>query len=124
MVSGKQFVGHLLYILSRHGIDTPHQVVEVALMTMVEIAPAEVEGKLLTVVAGNGELTFQLSLGTGNLSGAQGLLHDAVQLLPYQLAASPYIVMVAAEIDTPGTGVAITDHRTLDGIDQTVAFAQ
>ena len=123
MVSGKQFVGHLLYILGRHGIDTPHQVVEVALMTVVEITPAEVEGKLFTVVAGNGELTFQLTLGTGELGIAQGFLHDTVQLLPYQLAASTYIVMVAAEIDAPGTGVAITDHRTLYGIDQTVPFA-
>ena len=62
-ISGKQFVCHLLYLLSRNGINALVELFEITFLSVVEIASAEVKGKLLTVVTGNGELTFQLALG-------------------------------------------------------------
>ena len=42
----------------------------------------------------------------------------------HQSQTTLHIVMIASEIDTPTTCVAITDLRTLDGINQSIALAQ
>ena len=123
-ISGKQFVCHLLYLLSRNGINALVELFEITFLSVVKIASAEVKGKLLTVVTGNGELAFQLSLGGVELGYAKWFLHHTVEFMAHQVEALVDIMMVAAEIDTPESAVAIASHRTLDGIDQSVAFSQ
>ena len=123
-ISGKQFVCHLLYLLSRNGINALVELFEITFMSVVEIASAEVKGKLLTVVTGNGELTFQLALGRVELGHVKWLLHHTVEFMAHQVETLVDIMMVATEIDTPESAVAIAGHRTLNGIDQSVAFSQ
>ena len=123
-ISGKQFVCHLLYFISRNGINALVELFEITFLSVVEVASAEVKSKLLTVVTGNGELTFQLALGRIELGCAKWLLHHTVEFMAHQVETLLDIMMVAAEIDTPESAVAIAGHRTLDGIDQSVAFSQ
>ena len=93
-------------------------------MAVVQVTPTEVKGELFAVIAGNGDLTFQLSFGGRELPFAQGLLHDTVQFSAHQTETTTDVVMVATEIDTPYPRVAITHHRTLHGIDQSVSLPQ
>ena len=117
-------LGDVLQLGSGDGIDALQQDVYVAQLTAVEVMACKVEGKLLTVVAGYGELTFQLSLGGSQLTVGEGMLHDAVQLAMDKAEAVVYVVMVTAEVDAPAAGVAVGDRGTLDGIDEAVTFAK
>ena len=65
---------------------------------MVQITPAEIQSELFPIIAGNGNLTLQLSLGSSKLPFAQSFLHDTVQILSYQTDTPADVVMVAAEI--------------------------
>ena len=76
-------------------------------MSMVQIAPAEVEGKLLAIVAGDGNLTLQLTLGRSELYCTEGFLHHTVQFLAHQPATAIDVMVVAAKVDTPNAGIAI-----------------
>ena len=114
----------VLQLGSGDGIDALQQDVYVAQLTAVEVMACKVEGKLLTVVAGDGQLTFQLSLGGSQLTVGEGVLHDAVQLAMDKAKAVVYVVMVTAEVDAPAAGVAVGDRGTLDGIDEAMTFAK
>ena len=87
-------------------------------------ALAEVEGKVLAVVASHAYLSLNLLLGSLELRIAQWLLHKLIQLLANQAEAALYIVLIAAEIDAPSARVAIRHHRTLYGVNQSVVLAQ
>ena len=63
-VGSEEFACHLLYVLCRNAVNPPEKRIKVALLTVVEVTPAEVEGKLFTVVTGNGNLSLQLSFGS------------------------------------------------------------
>ena len=96
-ISGKQFVCHLLYLLSRNGINALVELFEITFLSVVKIASAEVKGKLLTVVTGNGELTFQLALGRIELGRAKWLLHHTVEFMAHQVEALVDIMMVVSQ---------------------------
>ena len=93
-------------------------------MTMMQETASEVEGELLTVVTGYGELSLQLTLGCRELGVRQLLLHETVQLTMHQSQATVDIVVVTAEIDAPHTRVRVTGHRALNGIYQSVTLSQ
>ena len=123
-LSREEFNCYLLYILCRDGIDTGKEHIKVALASMVEEIPTEVEGKLLTIVTGDGELSLQLSLGSHQLRGRELTEHHPIQLLSHKPQTTMNIMMVTTEIDTPDTRVGIGGHRTLHRIDQPVTFSQ
>ena len=58
---------HLLQVLRRETINMSHDIAEIALLTLVQEVLGEVEGELLTTVAGNGQLTLQLLFGLQEL---------------------------------------------------------
>ena len=93
-------------------------------MTMMQETASEVKGELLTVVTGYGELSLQLTLGSGELGVRQLLLHETVQLTMHQSQATVDVVVVTAEIDAPHTRVRVTGHRALNGIYQTVSLTK
>ena len=93
-------------------------------MAMMQETASEVEGELLTVVTGNGELSLQLALGCGQLGIRQLFLHKTIQLTMHESQATVDIVVVTAEIDAPHTCVRVTGHRALNDIYQSVAFSQ
>ena len=97
---------------------------DVTFLTIVQKVLGKVEGKLLAVVTGNGQLTFQLALGSSELTLRERMLHHAVQLAVYQAQTAFHVVMVATEIDAPTARVAIAGHRTLDGIHQAVTLTE
>ena len=63
----EEFPSHFLYILCRNGVDLSEELIEVALIAVVKEVSAEVEGKLLTIVTGDGDLSFQLPFGCHQL---------------------------------------------------------
>ncbi len=67
MVGRKEFSCHFLYVICRDGIDLTEKYIQIALHAMMEVAPAEVEGKLLTIITGYGYLSLQLSFGSREL---------------------------------------------------------
>ena len=87
-------------------------------------ALAEVEGEVLAVVASHAYLTLNLFLGSLELRIAQWLLHELIQLLANQAEAALHIVLIASEIDAPGARVAISHHRALYGVNQSVVLSQ
>ena len=95
-----------------------------ALLIAVQEVACKVEGKLFTTVTGYRQLAFQLAFGCSKLPIAQRMLHEPVQLVPNQTETAFYIVMVAAKIYAPTARVTIADHGALDGIDESMAFAQ
>ena len=121
---GKELLCDILNLCRRDGIDAQQQFGDATLVTIMQEVFGEVEGKLFAVVAGDGQLPFQLSFGGLQLTFGQGMLHEPVQFTTYQSQTTLHIVMVASEIDTPATRIAIADLRALDGIDQSVTFAQ
>ena len=92
-------MGDILYLCSSNGVDALHQLVDITLTTIVQIVLSYIQGKLLTIVTGNGYLSFQLALGCSQLAICQRMLHDLVQLTMYQSQATLYVVMVTTEID-------------------------
>ena len=121
---GKELLCDILNLCRRDGIDAQQQFGDATLVTIMQEVFGEVEGKLFAVVAGDGQLPFQLSFSGLQLTFGQGMLHEPVQFTTYQSQTTLHIVMVASEIDTPATRIAIADLRALDGIDQSVTFAQ
>ena len=67
VIGREEFPSHLLYILCRNGVDLSEELIEVALIAVVKEVSAEVEGKLLTIVTGDGDLSFQLPFGCHQL---------------------------------------------------------
>ena len=124
VVWGKECLGDVLYLGGCDVVYLSEKLADVPFFSVVEEVFGEVEGELLVVVAGNGNLSFQLSLGCRQLAVAQGMLHDAVQFTVYQTQAALHVVVVAAEIDRPAACVAISRHRALDGINQSLALAE
>ena len=53
-------------------------------MAMVQETASEIEGELLTVVTGYGELSLQLVLGCRELGIRQRPLHQTVQLTAHE----------------------------------------
>ena len=92
-------MGDILYLCRTDSIDALHQLVDVALTTIVQIVLGNIQGKLLTVVAGNGYLSFQLALGSCQLALCQRMLHHLVQLAMYQSQTTLHVMVVTTEID-------------------------
>ena len=113
-----------MHLFGRDGIYLPEQQFDVALATVVEETLSEVQRKLLAVVGGYANLSFQLLLGSAQLLRAERRLKEAVQFASDQSLAAVYVVVVAAEVDAPRARVAIADEGALDGVDQSVALAQ
>ena len=63
MVFGKELLSHLLQVLGGETVNMSHDVVEVALLTLMQKGLGEVKGELLTTVAGDGQLSLQLLFG-------------------------------------------------------------
>ena len=124
VIGREEFPSHLLYILCRNGVDLSEELIEIALIAVVKEVPAEVEGKLLTVVTGDGNLSFQLSFGSHQLRGRERTKHHTIQFLSYKSQATVDVVMVTTEIDTPNACIRIGRHRTLHRIDQSVPLSQ
>ena len=78
IVGVEEVAGYSLKIFGSDGVDATEEGVEVALVPMMQIASAKVEGKLLPIVTGNSKLAFQLALGFGELLLTEGLLHQAI----------------------------------------------
>src|SRR3712207_7150967 len=85
---------------------------------------AEIEGEVLTVVAGHSYLSFELFLGFFQLRNGQGRLHELIKFASDEAQAAVDIVWVAAEIDSPQSRIAVTYHRAFHGVDKSVALAQ
>ena len=124
MVFGKELLSHLLQVLGGETVNMSHDVVEVALLTLMQEGLGEIEGELFTTIAGDGQLTLQLLFGLVQLGGSERSFHQSVQLAAYQLAATSHIMWVAAEIDAPTAYVAIAYHATFHAIYQSVTFTQ
>jgi hypothetical protein len=90
-----------LYVLGRDFVNLGKEGIKVALMAMMQITPAEVEGKLFPVVTGDGYLSLYLPLGRRELCLGEWFLHQPIQFLANQLPTLVDIVMVASEIGTP-----------------------
>ena len=91
-------MGDVLELGSGEGVDLLEQRLDAALLAVVQEVLGEVEGELLAIVAGNGYLTFQLSLGGIELSLGEGMLHEAVELTMHQTQTTLHIVVVATKI--------------------------
>ncbi len=61
IVGVEEVAGDGLQFFGGDGIDMTEEGIEVALVPMMQIASAKVEGKLLPIVTGNGKLAFQLA---------------------------------------------------------------
>ena len=75
----EEFMCHLLHLLGGNGVDAVEELLDVLLPAVVEEALAEVDGKLLAVVGGNTQLSFQLAFGGLQLSCRQRALHQSVE---------------------------------------------
>ena len=95
-----------------------------SLCAMMQKTASEIECELLTIIAGNGNLSFQLPFCRGELGCAKRFLHDTIQLFSHQTAAFLDIMMVATEVDTPQTCIRIAGHDTFNGIYQSMTFSQ
>ena len=120
----KQFFGHGLYLFSSNLIYLLVESVYVLLPAIVKEALAEVEGEVLAVVASHAYLSLNLLLGGLELRLAQRFQHEFIQLLANQSEATLHIVLVAAEINAPNARIAISRHRALYGVNQSVVLAQ
>ena len=72
--------------------------------------------KLFAVVAGYGNLSFQLLLCIVQLSLTERTLHQSVQFVVNQSQAALHIVVVATEIYRPHPCVVIARHTAFYGI--------
>ena len=117
MVGGEKFAGDGLEFFGGEGIDATVEGFDVSFIPMMQIASAEVEGKLLAIVTGDGKLSFQLALGHHQLSLTEGLLHQTIQFMTHQTATTVDIMVITTEIDAPDACVTIGDHRTFNRID-------
>ena len=70
--------GDVLDLRGGDGVDLGEEVVDDAFTTVVQVVTGEVEGILFAVIAGNGYLAFELSLGGSKLAGGKGMLHHLV----------------------------------------------
>ena len=78
MVRGKKFLSNILKLCGRDGLNMLKQMGDVTFLTIVQEMLGKVKGKLLSVVTGNGELTFQLTFGCRKLTVRERMLHHAV----------------------------------------------
>ena len=122
MVGGEKLAGDGLEFFGGEGVDALVEGFDVSFIPMMQIASAEVEGKLLAIVTGDGKLSFELALGSDELLLTEGLLHQTVQFMTHQFATTVDIMVIAAEVDAPDACITIGRHRTLNGIDQSVAL--
>ena len=113
---GKELLCDILNLCRRDGIDAQQQFGNATLVAIMQEVFGEVKSKLFAVVAGDGQLPFQLSFSGLQLTFGQGVLHESVQLTTYQSQATFHVMMVTTEIDTPTACVAIADLRAFDGI--------
>ena len=74
MVGGEKFAGDGLEFFGGEGIDATVEGFDVSFIPMMQIASAEVEGKLLAIVTGDGKLSFELALGSDEFSNFVYLL--------------------------------------------------
>ena len=103
----EELLSHLLHLLGGYGVDAVEELLDVLLPAVVEEAFAEIDGKLLAVVGGNTQLSFQLAFGGLQLSGRQRALHQSVEFAANQPLTMLDVVVVATEIDAPSTRVGI-----------------
>ena len=120
----KQFSGYGLYLFGCNLIYLLVESVYVLLPAIVKEALAEVEGKVLAVVASHAYLTLNLLLGGLELRLAQRFQHKLIQFLANKSEAALHIVFIAAEINAPNARIAISHHRTLYGVNQSVVLTQ
>ena len=120
----KQFFGHGLYLFSSNLIYLLVESVYVLLPAIVKEALAEVEGEVLAVVASYAYLSLYLLLGGLELRLAQRFLHELIQFLANQAEAALHVVLITAEINAPNACIAISHHRALYGVNQSVVLAQ
>lgn len=120
----KQLLSHGLYLFGSNLIYLLVESVYVLLPAIVKEALAEVEGEVLAVVASHAYLSLNLLLGSLELRLAQRFLHEFIQFLANQSEATLHVVLVAAEINAPNARIAISRHRTLYGVNQSVVLAQ
>ena len=105
-------------------VDTFEEGGDVFLMTIVEKAPAEIDGKALSVVARYGYLSLNLPLGGIQLGRGQWLVYHTLQLFRHQSFSLFHVVRVTTEIYAPHARVAIACHRAFHGVDKAIAFAK
>ena len=120
---GKELLGDILNLCRRNGVNAQQQLGDATLLTIMQEVFGEIEGKLLAVVAGNGQLSFQLSFGGLQLTLGQGVLHESIQFTVHQSQTAFHVVMVTPEIDTPTARITIANLRTFDSINQSVTLA-
>ena len=84
----------------------------------------EIEGEVLTVVAGNANLTLNLLFGSFQLGVGEWFLHHPVQFFAHQSQAALDVVFIATEVDAPGSRISVGHHRAFHGIDQSVVLSQ
>ena len=75
----EKLLSHLLHLLGGNGVNAVEELLNVLLPAVVEEALAKIDGKLLAVVGGNTQLSFQLAFGGLQLSGWQRALHQSVE---------------------------------------------
>ena len=63
MFFGKDFLSRALQVSNRQSVYMTHDVAQVAHLSCVQIVFGKVERKLLTIIAGYGQLSLQLLLG-------------------------------------------------------------
>lgn len=101
LVRSEKLAGYGLYLAGCYGVNAVEEGIDVASVAVVEEIFPEVKGEALAVVAGHGQLAFELSFCRGEGRGGQRPVHHAVQLAADELSATLYVVRVAAEIDGP-----------------------
>lgn len=120
----KQLLSYGQYLFGSNLIHLLVESVYVLLPAIVKEALAEVEGEVLAVVASYAYLALNLFLGSLELRLAQRFQHEFIQFLANQAEATLHIMLIAAEINAPNARIAISRHRALYGVNQSVVLAQ
>ena len=108
-VGSEELLRDILNLGRRDGFDAKQQLGDAAFVTIMQEVFSEVECELFAVVAGNGQLTFQLSFGSLQLTFGQWVLHKSVEFAMHQSQATLHVMMVASEINAPTARIAIAD---------------
>ena len=123
MVVREKLSCHVLYLLRCDGIYLLVEVRNAFLPTIVQVALAEVEGEVLSVVAGHTYLPFDLLLGSSQLCRGERMDNKLLENLSYEIATTLHIVGIAAEVDAPVAEVAVGGEVALYGVYEAMVLA-
>jgi len=90
----------------------------------VQVGLGGVYHGVLKIVQAHTYLALDLLLGSTQLLGGEGVLHELLQLLLAQVQAVVHIVGIAAVVDAEHAGIRITAQVALHGVHQAAALPE